>query len=304
MLPATTSKTRLRVLSVAIAVAAATAFAACGDEGSGDSEEPVGGGGSSYEQATAPDGPVHVHGLGLDPGDGALYIATHTGLFRAPKGEGKATRVGESKQDVMGFSIPAKGRFLGSGHPDPSDTDRPPNLGLIESSDGGKTWSQVSLEGQADFHVLRSSGERVYGFNGLDSTLMVSSDGGREWKPYTPPGPLIDLAIDPRDDDHLVAASEQGISTSTNGGRSWRSVEGAPGLLAWPSAGTLYRIDGQGSVSRSDDGGRRWREGLGNIGGQPAAFMGAGKELYAALPDGTVKLSRDGGRSWSVRSTP
>jgi hypothetical protein len=37
----------------------------------------------------------------------------------------------------------------------------PPNLGLIESRDGGETWKNVSLLGQADFHVLESAGRRI-----------------------------------------------------------------------------------------------------------------------------------------------
>jgi hypothetical protein len=50
-------------------------------------------------------GPVHVHGLGVNPSDGALFIATHTGLFRAADGDGTAVRVGGSFQDTMGFTV-------------------------------------------------------------------------------------------------------------------------------------------------------------------------------------------------------
>jgi hypothetical protein len=31
-------------------------------------------------------GPVHVHGLGINPADDALFIATHTGLYRVDEG--------------------------------------------------------------------------------------------------------------------------------------------------------------------------------------------------------------------------
>ena len=34
-------------------------------------------------------GPVHVHGLGVNPADGALFIATHTGLYRSGEGDSK-----------------------------------------------------------------------------------------------------------------------------------------------------------------------------------------------------------------------
>lgn len=45
-----------------------------------------------------------MHGLGVNPTDGALFIATHTGMYRAERGERKAERVGERYQDTMGFT--------------------------------------------------------------------------------------------------------------------------------------------------------------------------------------------------------
>lgn len=63
-------------------------------------------------------GPMHVHGLGVNPADDALFIATHTGLYRVEKGKRKAQRVGNRYQDTMGFTIVGPNRFLGSGHPD------------------------------------------------------------------------------------------------------------------------------------------------------------------------------------------
>jgi hypothetical protein len=115
-------------------------------------------------------GPVHVHGLGIDPADNALFIATHTGLFRVGERDSKAVRVGGNHQDTMGFTVVGENRFLGSGHPD-LRTDLPPLLGLIESTDGGASWETISLLGEADFHVLRSADERVYGYDPSRSVL-------------------------------------------------------------------------------------------------------------------------------------
>ncbi len=74
-------------------------------------------------------GPVHVHALGVDPGDGSLFIATHTGLFRLPLDQESPERVSDLHQDTMGFTVAGPGHFLGSGHPDLRD-DLPPLLGL------------------------------------------------------------------------------------------------------------------------------------------------------------------------------
>jgi hypothetical protein len=246
----------------------------------------------------------HIHGLGVGPSDGTLYAATHTGLFESADGEQRMRRIGDSEQDIMGFSVVGPNRFIGSGHPDPSDTGVPPNLGLIESRDGGKTWKNISLLGEADFHVLRSSGDRVYGFNGVEGRLMVSTDGGRRWMKRTPPAAMYDLAIDPRDPDHIVASTQRGIFSSANAGNTWRPLrDDTAGLLAWPAADRLYLVDGQGQVQDSADGGRAWQP-TGSIGGQPVAFIAHDAELYAALADSTVKRSTDGGATWKLRATP
>jgi hypothetical protein len=247
-------------------------------------------------------GPVHVHGLGINPADDALFIATHSGLYRAANGDSKAKRVGESRQDTMGFTIVGPNRFLGSGHPDTQDL--PPLLGLIESTDAGKTWTPISLLGEADFHVLRSTGERIYGYDASNDRLMVSDDAGRNWKERQRPAPLVDIAADPTEPKRLIGAGEGGLYRSANEGRTWERLKRAVGLLAWPTTKRLYLVDGDGRVSVSRDSGVSWTK-MGDVGGQPAAFLAHGPQtLYVALHDGTVKVSRQAGRVWRVRSTP
>jgi hypothetical protein len=269
-----------------------------------------GGGLIADEDALAPTeepGPIHVHGLGVNPGDGALYVATHTGLWRVGPKEKRAERVGDRLQDTMGFTVAGSDRFLGSGHPDPRDIrDRrlPPLLGLIESTDAGKTWRPISLLGKADFHVLRNAGDRVYGFDATNERLMVSRDEGRTWSEHRPPAAIIDLVTDPQRSERVLAATERGLFVSHDAGRSWRRLGETVGLLAWPVSGRLYAVDGRGRVSASADAGREWNA-VGDIGGQPAALLAtAQRELYVALHDGTIKRSANGGASWSLRSSP
>ena len=299
-----------------LALLAAAALAGCGAEQDGPAD--VAGG----EKRTRIDdpGPIHVHGLGVNPRDGALFLASHTGLFRAGPGELTVKRVGDRFQDTMGFTVVGRDRFLGSGHPDGRDR-LPPFLGLIESRDAGRSWTPVSLLGKRDFHVLEARGKRVYGFGSnfktRDQALVVSDDGGRSWRQRrTPetgrraseterraPETLTSLAIDRRRPDRVVASGGW-LHTSTNAGRSWRPLPGDPGLLAWPSVDRLYRVGADGRVSVSRDAGRGWRA-VGAVGGEPAAFLGhAARDLYVALHDGTIKRSTDGGASWSIRSRP
>ena len=257
-------------------------------------------------------GPIHVHGLGLDPGDGALFIATHTGLYRVEKGETKVERVGDRYQDTMGFTIAAPDLFLGSGHPDARDLQNgtPPLLGLVRSTDAGVTWTPVSLSGEADFHVLRYVGGRVYGYDATNDRLMVSEDAGKTWVEHRVPAPIVDLAADPENPEHILVTTSgelpgsQGLQDSRDGGQTWGRLGDLVGLLVWPSARSLYLVDARGFVSMSRDSGKSFNI-VGDVGGEPAAFMAIdGSELYVALHDGTIKVSHDAGANWSIRSIP
>ena len=253
-------------------------------------------------------GAIHIHGLGVDPADGSLFLATHTGLFRAAPAERRARRVADRRQDTMGFTVVGPNHFLGSGHPDGLE-DLPPFLGLIESRDAGRTWRPVSLQGEVDFHVLESSGGRIYGYGSdwksREPRFLSSSDGGRSWRSLRAPEPLISLTIAPDDPRSLVVSGERGLHRSSDAGRSWTPVDApGPGLLARASDAVVL-VDLEGNVWRgADPAAGRWRP-AGAIGGAPAALdADAEGELFVALHDGVIKHSADGGRTWSVRAQP
>ena len=271
-------------------MAALLALAGCGRDENAPSE--------SSESVVVDAGVSHIHGVGINPADDSVIIATHTGLFRAAPGQPKPERIGDRRQDTMGFTVVGPDRFLGSGHPDARD-NLPPLLGLIRSDDAGRNWQPISLLGEADFHVLRAAGQHVYGLNSADGALMSSADGGGSWKQRTPPGSLLDLAIDPENPERIVVSGERGLAISRDGGKGWRPLDAERvGMLAWTDE--LVLVDAAGDVHASDDAGRSF-ETVGALGGKPAALAAHRGQLVAALHDNTVHVSADGGRSWKLR---
>ena len=246
-------------------------------------------------------GVAHVHGLGVNPADGSLYVATHTGTFRIPD-EGQAERVGSSYQDTMGFTVAGPDRFLGSGHPDVAGIQQgqPSRLGLIESTDAGKTWEPLSLSGDADFHGLAFTHDRVYGWDATTGRFMVSDDG-TAWDTRSAVR-LFGFAVDPADPDHVVGASQNGLLDSADGGRSWQSVE-SPGLVAlsWDSQMGLWGVEPNGTVHRRDQEDSTW-ERQGRLPGQPEALLASDGLLYAAaLEDDVTGIYRsEDGATWRL----
>jgi photosynthesis system II assembly factor YCF48-like protein len=247
-------------------------------------------------------GIAHVHGLGLNPVDDSLWVATHYGTFRIGPDKNVA-RIGGSYQDTMGFTVAGTGRLLGSGHPDlqAMRQGQPTRLGLIESTDGGATWRPLSLSGEVDFHALSFSHDRVYGWDASSGRFMVSADG-RSWDVRSAL-PLAGFAVDPADPEHVVGAGSNGVIDSTDGGRTWRPRPGpAVVTLSWEPSTGLIGADPDGGLHRSADGGASWST-AGRLPGAPEALLVTAKAWYAAAQENGatgIYRSADGGRNWDL----
>jgi len=248
-------------------------------------------------------GVAHVHGLGIDPGDGALIVATHFGSFRLARNADEAVRIGASYQDTMGFTVLGRDRFVGSGHPDVAGfrSGQPPRLGLIESTDGGESWAARSLSGEADFHGLVLAHGRLYGWEATSGRFMVT-ENSRDWDTRSTVE-LSTFAVDPEDAEHVVAGGSRGLMESTDGGRTWQEVDGPDvAVLSWHERSGLWGSSPDGTVWRSD--GAAWSE-RGSLPGEPQAFLATARELFAAAVDSDdrtgIYRSTDGGRTWRLR---
>lgn len=282
---------------VAILFTVLLALTSCGDDSAGTAGDVLP---STPLSADQDPGLMHVHGLGVNPGDGDVYAATHFGVWRLPE-DGEVERVGDAFHDFMGFTVVGTDHFIGSGHPLLTE-ELPPLLGLIESTDGGQTWRSLSLLGQADLHAIRVVHEAVWGWNSSDGALMVSADR-HEWERRSTVASLLDFVVDPDDAEHLLAAvaaslEDAGLQRSNDGGRTWEPVNGPPlARFAWEDPQRLWGVGLDGTVWRSSDGGETWQE-TGAVRGRPEAFAHAGDRLLVAA-GGAISQSVDDGVTWT-----
>lgn len=240
----------------------------------------------------------HIHGLGIDPADDRLYVATHEGVF-TPGEDGTPQRVGDSRDDFMGFTVARARTFLASGHAGPGN-DEPGNRGLIESTDAGKTWKTKSLAGEVDFHSLDYANATIYGYDSTNGLLRVSKDGVK-WDDRARLQAL-DIAASPDNPDVILATTQGGVAKSSDGGRTFATgTQPVMAFVSWAKPDALYGIDPAGALSRSTDGGTTWQKAATVPGGQPQAMTAVdAQRVLAATQDGVYE-SKDGGKTFTKR---
>ena len=237
--------------------------------------------------------PGHIHALDFDPATKLTYASAHNGVWVVPTdvlsqtypgagaGPTVATQVAGRAQDTMGFTVARPGLLLGSGHPDPDEQPElsPPNLGLVASTDGAKTWVPVSLRGQTDFHDLETAelpdgALRIFGLDASDSTVRVSDDAGGSWRAMASIE-ARDLAADPQHPGRLYATTVNGLERSEDAGTTFTAVAEAPPLflVTVADSGEMIGIDIEGVIHHYD--GTTWIA-HGRTDGVPEAFAYVG----------------------------
>ncbi len=190
---------------------------------------------------------THVHGLSFSNDGKQLMIPSHHGL--AVYQDGKWSKAAGPQHDYMGFAA-TRDTLYSSGHPAP-DSGLPNPFGLIKSRDGGKTWQQLGLEGESDFHTLATSygTHAVYVVNHQRNSRMDSAgiyhtrNDGLKWQRAEGKGldpKITSLAVHPTDATTVAAGTDKGLYLSRDSGDRFDRLVGGSQVLA-----ETFDLDGE-----------------------------------------------------------
>ena len=157
-----------------------------------------------------------VHALGA--GRNVVYAGL-AGLGTFASNDGGATW--EERNDRVG------GAFMGRIVVDPADDDHSlaPDMesGIVESTDGGRSWEPLNVQGVSWVSWDVSDSDRI--IVTAQGDAAESTDGGRSWDTLDVPDGVTIVEISPHDPDRLVAAALQApqavVYVSTDGGATW-----------------------------------------------------------------------------------
>lgn len=225
---------------------------------------------------------------------------------------------------AWGVAVPDSGWFSGG----PS---------AYRTTDGGRTWTPISLPGVSGGLAMAPGGRAVLATGsgsgrGCEGAVYRSSDGGASWtllpgscQPY----PLFAVQFVSASlgfaagGEPAQAGGEQFVEATTDGGQTWQArwrttIENGPnadGAILWLDMVTASQgwaatggcSTGQngpcpGTVYVTSDGGYQWQRTSHSA--IAVVGLGAGRALAADDRAQTAALTSDGGRTWAVQTRP
>ena len=249
---------------------------------------------------------THYHGIAFaQSGSATLLLASHHGIFAVDK-NGEATQV-SPVHDYMGFSPDPTDplSFYASGHPAGGG-----NSGFLKSNDGGATWKQLSpgVRGPVDFHQMDVSHINPQTIFGNYGGMQVSRDGGQTWADAgSSPSKLVAIAASGVNADQVYAATQNGLYSSSDAGKTWQPLEFegkvVSAIKTGPKGALFAFVLGQGLMKAEEDKPKEWTVLSNDFGNAIPLHIAIDpvddKHLAMTTQNNDVLESHDGGAIWA-----
>lgn len=175
-----------------------------------------------------------IRGIGYPGNDDALYVATNDGIKFYKNSKWLETTA--NKHNLMSFQALNTG-FLTSGHPQKGTSLKDP-LGIVESTDQGKSLKKLGFYGKGNFHFLSASflGNGMYLImeqptDTLDPGVYFSkNNSGENWIKSKLVGFTADslgmIAVHPKNGNTMAMSTKTGIYYSENYSNTMNAITG------------------------------------------------------------------------------
>lgn len=199
-------------------------------------------------------------------------------------------------KDIMDWAITNAG-YLAGGHD-----------GLFKSTNGGKTFTQISFYGHAsDVHSLGATGQIVY-MGSPQVGFLSSANSGKTWKIVNSKFGhefMGSMLVDPSNPLRVIASDmSNGLVITTDGGKTWKRFSGPSGVMSidWIRKDPKVIVAlSMGTGSLTKDGGKTWSTFTVPMGAEAIALSPTGSKISIAVlgsQGAGILSSVDGGKNW------